>query len=252
MIPALAAGLCLAFTPSIHADDEKEPASTESAAEADDDSEAHSDSDSDEGHEEADHGDGTHEAAHAEDDHGDHGGEAHADSHASSPDPLATDPDLALWTAGVFFLMLAILSQLAWKPIMEGLKAREDNIAGNLAAADAKHEEAKALLAEHESKLAGAAEQVRELLAEAHRDAEVTMAQAKADAKSEFEAERQRATRDIEQATDAAVRQLAEKTAGLAIDLAGQVVKKDITSDRQNEIVREALGRFGSSDPSAN
>lgn len=176
-----------------------------------------------------------------------------AAAHSSgTPDPLATDPDLAIWTLIVFLVMLAILSQTAWKPIMEGLKAREDNITGAIAAAQRTHEEAKALLAEHQAKIAGAAEQVREMLAEAHRDAETTIAKAKADAKAEFDEERQRATRDIEQARDAAVRALAERTAGLAIDLAGRVVKQEITPARQSEIVREALGRFTANGPSAN
>ncbi len=182
-------------------------------------------------------------------DHDDHEAEAHG---TSTPDPLATDPDLAIWTFVVFLAMLAILSQVAWKPIMEALKAREDNITGAIAAAQRQHDEAKALLAEHQAKIAGAADQVREMLAEAHRDAETTIAKAKADAKAEFDAERERATRDIEQAKDAAVRALAERTAGLAIDLAGRVVKQEITPARQSEIVREALGRFSGNGPSAN
>ncbi|QDT68568.1 ATP synthase subunit b [Planctomycetes bacterium MalM25] len=267
LIPALAAGLCLTLAPSVHADDEAKPAVEETTAEddasadesaeeesdadkADEDSEAHGESDSEAVHEEGEHGEESHDSSHGASAHGD---EAHGEGHAAaSPDPLATDPDLAWWTAGVFFLMLAILSQIAWKPIMEGLAAREEGITSNLAAADAKHEEAKALLEKHQQELAGAADQVRELLEEARRDADTTMAQAKADAKHEFELERERAMRDIDQAKDAAVRQLAERTAGMAIDLAGNVVKSDISSERQSEIVREALGRFVSSDPSNN
>ena len=177
----------------------------------------------------------------------------HGDAaNSGTPDPLATDPDLAIWTLIVFLVMLAILSQTAWKPIMEGLKARENNITGAIAAAQRTHEDAKALLAEHQAKIAGAAEQVREMLAEAQRDAESTIAKAKADAKAEFDEERKRATRDIEQAKDAAVRALAERTAGLAIDLAGRVVKQEITPARQSEIVREALGRFAGNGNSNN
>ncbi|TWT48853.1 ATP synthase F0 subunit B [Botrimarina hoheduenensis] len=195
------------------------------------------------------------EAAGADDTHDaaahDH---ADADAHAAKggPDPLATDPDLAIWTFVVFLAMLAILSQVAWKPIMDGLQAREDGIAGNLAAADQKHEEAKALLVEHQAKLAGAADEVRALLEEARRDADATIAQAKADAKAVAESERLRAVREIEQARDVAVRQLAERSAGLAIDLAAKVVRQDISAERQAELVRDALGRFSEAGPSSN
>ncbi len=201
-------------------------------------------------------------AASEEHDHGDHDEDAHHDDAAhgggahgggdSAPNPLATDPDLALWTLGVFLLMLFVLKAVAWTPIMEGLKAREEGITGNLAAADAKHEEAKALLAEHQAKLAGAADEVRELLEEARRDAEQTKADIMAEAKAAADSERVRAVKDIEQARDTAVRQLAESSAGIAIDLAAKVVKQEIGPARQGEIVQEALGRVSNSDPSVN
>lgn len=228
-LPLVAAAfVALACAPSYAELTEEEPAAAASSAD---------DAHSDEAHDDHSHGDDAH-GGHDEGEHGE-----------AAPDPLATDPDLAIWTLVIFLLMLAILSQTAWKPIMEGLKAREDGITGKLAEAEAVHEKAKALLAEHETKLAGAADQVRELLEEARRDADATIAQAKADAKSEFEAERARAARDIEQARDAAIRELAENTAGLAIDLAGRVVGQEISSRRQGELVSEALDRFKSSSP---
>ncbi len=217
------------------ADAEPAVAASEEVAEpAEEEHSNHSDAD----HDEAGHGD---EHAHDEE-HGAHGGGE------SAPNPLATDPDLALWTLGVFLITLYVLKSMAWTPIMEGLKAREEGITGNLAAADAKHEEAKALLAEHQAKLASTADEVRALLEEAHRDAEQTRAQGKADGQALADTARDRAVRDIEHARDSAVRQLAESSAGLAIDLAAKVVRQDISSDRQSEIVKEALGRFASGD----
>ncbi|MGL4514985.1 MAG: F0F1 ATP synthase subunit B [Lacipirellulaceae bacterium] len=169
-----------------------------------------------------------------------------------SPDPLAMDPDLALWTLGIFVALLAVLRAVAWGPIMEGLKAREAGIAANLKAADDKHLEAKRLLDEHRATLAGAADQVRGMLDEARRDAETTKASILAEAKSASDAERARSVREIEQARDSAVRQLAEQSAGLAIDLAARVVKQELTPQRQGEIVREALARFTPTGPSSN
>lgn len=205
------------------------------ASDKDDDEAGHHESGD---HDDANHDDGDHDS-HAGHDAGSHG--------ASTPDPLATDLDLAWWTLAVFVLMLVILTKTAWKPIMAALQEREDKIDGAIASAGDKLKEAEGLLAKHQAELAGAADEVRGLLEEARRDADATIAQAKSDAKSEFEAERLRASRDIEQARSAAVRQLAEQTAGLAIDLAGKVVKQDIAVDRQKEIVHEALGRFANS-----
>lgn len=195
----------------------------------------------------------TSEAAHSDGHEHEHAAGEHGDEHAeATPDPLTYSLDLAIWSLGVFLLMAFILKAAAWKPIMEGLKAREEGITGNIAAADAKHEEAKALLADHQAKLAGTADEVKALLDEARRDAEQTKADILAEAKAAASSERERAVRDIDQARDSAVRQLAESSAGLAIDLAAKVVRQDLTAGRQSEIVKEALSRFASSDPSSN
>ncbi len=168
------------------------------------------------------------------------------------PNPLTFDPDLAIWTAVVFFVMLAVLTKFAWKPILTALKAREEGIAGDIAAALQKHEEAKRVLIEHEAKLAGAASQVREMLDEARRDAEATKNSIVAEAAAAAKSERDRGVREIEQARDAAIKHMAEHSANLAIDLAARVVRQDISPDRRTEIVREAMGRLSAGTPSTN
>ena len=97
------------------------------------------------------------------------------------PNPLAFDPDLAIWTFVVFVLLFGFLSYFAWPQIAAALDERERKIADNIAAAAAKLEEAKRLLAEHEAKLAAAAGEVRALLEEARRDAEHTEEQIEAE-----------------------------------------------------------------------
>jgi F-type H+-transporting ATPase subunit b len=166
--------------------------------------------------------------------------------------PLFFDPDLAIWTAIIFLLLLWVLKKFAWGPIVEALEAREKRVADYLAAAEAKHEEAKGLLAAHEARLASAKDEVREMLEEARRDAEATKGQIVAEAESAAKGHRDRAVRDIEQARDSAVRNLAETSANLAVDLAGKVVRQNLTGDQQAELVREAITKLASSAPSHN
>src|SRR5690606_19634032 len=154
--------------------------------------------------------------------------------------PLFFDPDLAIWTAIIFLLLLWVLKKFAWGPIVEALEAREKRVSDYLAAAEAKHEEAKGLLAAHEARLASAKDEVREMLEEARRDAEATKAQIVSEAESAAKAHRDRAVREIEQARDGAVRNLAETSANLAVDLAGKVVRQNLTGDQQAQLVREA------------
>lgn len=162
------------------------------------------------------------------------------------------DPDLAVFTGIVFLGLLGLLYYFAWGPITEALDAREKTVADHLAAAAATHEEAKALLAAHEARLASAKDEVREMLEEARRDAEATKSQIVAEADAAARAHRDRAVREIDQARDVAVRELAETSANLAIDLAGKVVRQNLSGEQQSDLVREAISKLAGANPSKN
>ncbi len=166
--------------------------------------------------------------------------------------PLFFDPDLAIWTVIIFLLLLWVLRKFAWGPIVDALDAREKRVSDYLAAAEAKHEEAKGLLAAHEARLASAKDEVREMLEEARRDAEATKTQIVSEADAASRAHRDRAIREIDQARDSAVRSLAETSANLAVDLAGKVVRQNLSGDQQAELVREAITKLAGSSPSHN
>jgi F-type H+-transporting ATPase subunit b len=168
------------------------------------------------------------------------------------PNPLAIDSDLAVWTFVVFVVLCLVLFKFAWKPIAEALERREHHIAENIAAAQRTHEDAKGLLAEYERKLAGAADQVRGMLEEARNDAEKAKQQIVAEAKSAAQAEHQRAMRDIKTATDAAVEELSQRSADLAVELAGKVISTKLTAEERSRLVQESLGKFAATSPSRN
>ena len=152
----------------------------------------------------------------------------------------------------VFLVLFFVLSKFAWPAISTALVEREKRIESNIAEAAVKHEQAKKLLLEHEAKLASAADEVRALLEEARRDAEHTKNQIVAEAKHAADQERDRALRDVERATDAAKKTLAETSANLAVELAAQVIKVNISPEQQSQLVRDALGKLSALSPSKN
>jgi F-type H+-transporting ATPase subunit b len=174
----------------------------------------------------------------------------HAAQEAGSP--LAFDPDLAWWTFVVFLVLLGVLWKFAWGPISEALDRRERYIADNIAAAEQAQEEARQLLADYERRLAGAAEQVRSMLEEARRDAEHTRQQIIAEARIAAQAEQERAMREIRTATDAALKELSERSADLAVELAGKIIRAKISKQEQDQLVDEALNKFALAAPSQN
>lgn len=180
-----------------------------------------------------------------------HGAGAHAVD-PSATDPLSVDPDLAIYTAVVFVLLLIVLGKFAWGPIMEGLEKREQGIAANIDAAQRQHDEAKTLLMDYQRKLAHAADDVRKMLEEARRDAEHTRQQILAEAQQGAELERQRMLRDVRTATDQALKEISERSANLAVDLAGRIIKSEVRPEDHASLIREAMGQFQAREPSAN
>jgi F-type H+-transporting ATPase subunit b len=169
-----------------------------------------------------------------------------------STDPLSVDPDLAIFTFIVFVILLVVLRKFAWGPIMEALERREHNVAEHIAQAERNHEQARQLLVEYEQRLANAANEVRELLEEARRDAEGTKQSILAEARQGAEAEKHRALRDIESATDAALETIAKRSTDLAIDLAGKIVGAKLSKDEHARLIQDAMAKFPASSASSN
>jgi len=167
-----------------------------------------------------------------------------AAGHGTNAEPLSFSPDLAAWTVVVFILLLAVLWKFAWGPILAGLEKREHAIAHEIADAKRQLEEADALVAKYEARLASAGDEVRAILDEGRRDAENAKQAILAEAKSAADAERLRALRDIESATDGALRSLAERSAQLAVELAGKIVRRNLTPADHARLVDEAVEKF--------
>jgi F-type H+-transporting ATPase subunit b len=181
-----------------------------------------------------------------------HGHGEHIGAKGVNMSPEEFKQDLAIWTFVVFLLLLAILWRFAWGPILAGLEKREHRIAEHIAAAEKSHEDAKLLLAQYEKKLASSADEVRAIIDEARRDAEHTQQEILAKARADAQTERDRALREIETAKDQALKELGERTANLAVDLAGKIVGARLNTGDHKRLIEEALTRFPNSNPSAN
>ncbi len=170
----------------------------------------------------------------------------------AATDPTNIRADLAVWTFAVFVIVLAVLWKFAWGPIVAGLEKREQRITDNIAAAERQNRQAAELLKAYELKLQAAANEVREMLDEARRDAQHTQAEIIAKARDEAEVERRRALRDIETATEQALKRVAEQSVNLAIDLAGKIIHAQLQPEDHNNLIQEAVGKFVQAKHTAN
>lgn len=173
-----------------------------------------------------------HEAA-AAPESGEHSGGA--------PNPLKAEPTLAIWTLLVFLCLLAVLGKYAWKPLLTALHERERHLQHTLDETERARSESEALLAEHRRQMSRAADEVRALLDQARRDAQVTAEGMIRQAQEEAEAARQRAQRDIASARDQALAEIWQKTADMAVQTAGRVLATELSPDDHRRLLDAAI-----------
>lgn len=164
--------------------------------------------------------------------------------HSKPTPPMNFQSDLALWSAVTFLVFLFVLKKLAWQPLNAALDQREARIRQDLNDAEAARHKAEAMLREHEAKLAKVQEEVKEILAEARRDAEHTKQEIVATAQREAEATRQRALTDIHHAKDVAISELFDFVSANVLQATERVLQRSLTGDDQERLVREALSEL--------
>ena len=170
-----------------------------------------------------------------------------APSGAGDINPLAPSAwklDLALWTAVVFLCLVAVLGKFAWKPLMAGLEKREHGIADQIAQAEDANQQAKQLLADYQRKLADAKDEVRGIVEQGRRDAEKLGHELLEKAKDDVRAEHERGVKQIEAAADAAVKALADRSAALAVDLAGKIIGSKLNPADHARLIEQATEKM--------
>ncbi len=185
------------------------------------------------------------EAGHAKDEHVDLD-PTHANMRDDTYKVVDFRTDMAFFSAIVFLVLLATLTTVAWKPIMQGLEKREHGIASNIANAQKASQDAMAKLSEYESKLASANQEAQQILAEARKDAEATGQRLIATAQEEAVRQRERAVAEIDSAKRIALSELAEKSTDVAMTLAQRVVGREVNASDHQNLIQEMLTKLPS------
>jgi len=166
---------------------------------------------------------------------------AEGGGHAEQPSLFTGDLGNVIWTLVTFVAVLVVLGKFAWRPILEALQKREHFIRDSLAEAKRDREESERKLKEYTDKLVTAQAEATAIVAEGRRDADVLKRQIEEDAKAEAKAILERARREIQIATDTAVKELYSLTAKLATDVAAKIIRKELNPREHERLVEESL-----------
>jgi len=166
--------------------------------------------------------------------------------------PLDFQSDLAIWTAVVFLVLMAILWKFAWRPITEALDKREQRIADQIASAEQANVDARKLLEDYHRKLGDSEAEVRAILEQGRRDAEEAGRRILETTRDEARREKDRAVREIDAAAGEALQELAERSADLAIELAKKIVQTKIDRADHAQLIEQAVADFSKIQPGKN
>ncbi len=151
---------------------------------------------------------------------------------------------LLFWMTLSFLIVFMLLKKYAWKPILNGLKQREDNIESALRSAKEAKEEMARLKANNEDLLKEARNERDLMLKEAKEIKDKLVSTAESEARVKADAIVAKAMEDIELEKKAAVNELKNQVAALSLEIAEKVVRQKLgdqkaQSDLVDSLVKE-------------
>ena len=149
---------------------------------------------------------------------------------------------LFFWQLFIFIGLILLLKKYAWKPILDAVNERESSIKDALQSAAAAKKEMETLQEDNQKILKEARAERESLLKEARKTGAELVDQAKKDAQVEAKKILTQAQEAIENEKRAAVNELKNQVAVIAMDIAEKVVLKELDNkDQQLKLVDTLL-----------
>ncbi len=149
---------------------------------------------------------------------------------------------LIFWMTLSFSILLWILAKFAWKPIMKGLKERENTIDEALNAANKAKEEMKELKFSNEQLLKEAKEERDNILRDARHVKENIIEEAKEKANEEASRIVDNAKEAIQHEKMAAIHEMKNELASLSIEIAEKILKDELSAtDKQKKLIDKLI-----------
>lgn len=148
---------------------------------------------------------------------------------------LTPGTGLIIWQLIVFVALVFLLSKLAWKPIINSLKEREDSIQNALNTAERARAEMAQLKSDNEKLLKEAREERDKMLKEAREVANRMKDEAQTDAKKAADKILAEARAAINVEKEAAMRDVKAQVALFSLEVAEKLMKKNLSSDKEQK-----------------
>lgn len=144
----------------------------------------------------------------------------------------------------IFVCLVLVLRATAWKPILGGLKSREQAIRDSIEAAQRAKADAERTTKDLESKMDQVQRQAAAQLQQAKSDAQKIADTIRSQAESESAALKDRTLREIDAAKQQAVSEINSHAAELGTAVARKILQRNVTAEDQQRLVEESLAEL--------
>jgi len=148
---------------------------------------------------------------------------------------------LIFWEFVSFGILLWVLYNYAWPPILEAMETRERRIRDSIEQAEENRAAAEQRLQEYETRLKSASQEADAILTEARNKAQRLLDDNEQRLRAESERIRVQATQEIERERRKALQDVREEAADLAILVAEKVLTRSLSDDDHRRLAQEAL-----------
>ncbi len=154
---------------------------------------------------------------------------------------LAPDVIMMVLTWVTFFTLLLILKKFAWKPILEGLQKREDDIRQSLVDADKTKEHLQQAESLKAQIINDAKAQAAQIIDDSRKSARVLAADIEQKAKQNAQEAVTNAQAQIEGERLRLKETLTKESATIAIALAGKILQENTDTEHNRRLLESAL-----------
>jgi len=150
-------------------------------------------------------------------------------------------PATVVWTLIIFLVLVVVLGRFAWKPLLEGLKNREDMIRTEIDNARQEREQAEQALKTYRDRLAQAEADAEKLIKQSAVEAERVRSEILARAQVQAREAMEQAGSQMELARQDVLREIYVRSTDLASDLAARIIEREVNSEDHRILIDTAL-----------
>jgi len=151
-------------------------------------------------------------------------------------------PGLMIWTIIFFVIVFVALKKFAFGAIQRMIDERREQIRRSIEEADHARTEARNLLEEHRSLMNEARGEAEQIIAEARKTRESMEQRMREETETERQRRLEETRREIAAETGRALEQIRAEVADLTLEATSIVVGKKLDSDRDRELISQAIG----------